>query len=890
MSLIACSRSIRTHLKLDRKHRSYFFAWAALLCLECVAGWPFVVSSARAQGVNTIQTVAGGAVVSGAATANDIPGPSAVIEDASGNIYIAAPSSYNVFEVTPSGTISVFAGTGIRGSSGDNGPATQATLSAPAGLAIDSAGNIYIADLNRVREVTTKGIINTVAGTGKACPVSDYNSQPCGDGGPATSAQLNLPQALVVDKSGNIYLADTGDSRIRVVNAQAGTITVAGVMIPQGAIQTVAGKDHVCGQPTMGCGNDGPALAAGLDMPVGIALDASQSIFIADTRDQKVRCVLAVIGGCGDTKDKYPVGYIVNIAGTGNFCTDSTDSCGDGGPANSAELHDPSGIAFDSAGNLYIADQLDHRIREITPQGIIGTVVGSGMQGFYGDGGSAANAYLDFPYAVLVDSAGTIWVGDTGNQRVRKVVSNTIGTFAGGASGGDGGVAPSATLANPQSVTWDNNGNFYIADTANNRIREVKAGSNTIATIAGTGNAGWSGDGGPAASATLNAPFGVAVDASGNVYVSDTLNYVVREISPSGVISTIAGNYNSQCNPPTDPCGDGGSATGPAAAFTNPTALSVDNLGNLYIADAYGSRVRQVYLSGPNQGNIATAAGTGKPGHYGDGGPAPNAEVYEPTGVANDVAGNIYISDDGNNKVRCVLAVGGGCGGSGFPVDDIMTFAFTETAGFSGDGGPANKAQTTVPAQVAVDPVGNVYVGGGGNLLVRRIDAATLTVATVAGSPLHPGLAGFGGDGGPATKATLENNGLSVNAAKSLLIADNGNNRIRQTNMVPVLTANATSLTFQTTQVGSTSPPKSVKLTNIGADDQVFGTFEITGQDPLDFQVQPTGCDLLQLKLLAPDLNCEVTVVFTPQQTGMRTAFLKLSNLTERLPLSGTGD
>jgi hypothetical protein len=880
MYLIACSRSIRTHLKVDRRRSSYFFLWAALLCLECIVGWPFVVSSAHAQGVNTIQTVAGGAVVSGAATANDIPGPSAVIEDASGNIYIAAPYSYNVFEVTPSGTISVFAGTGIKGFSGDGKPATQATLSAPAGLAIDSAGNIYIADLHRVRKVTN-GIINTVAGTGKACPVSDYTSQPCGDGGPATSAQLNSPQGLVVDKSGNIYIADTGDSRIRVVNTQAATVTVVGVMIPSGDIQTVAGTDHVCGQPTMGCGNDGPALAAQLDLPVGITLDASQDIFIGDTRDQKVRCVLAVIGGCSDMSHKYQVGDIVNIAGTGKVCT---NSCGDDGPAKNAELHDPSGIAFDSAGNLYIADRLDHRIREINNKAIIGTAVGSGIQGFCGDKGPPTSACLDFPYAVLVDSAGTIWVGDTGNQRVREVVSNTISTFAGGVSEGDGGLATSATLANPQSVTWDNNGNFYIADTANNRIRKVSGG--TISTIAGTGSAGWSGDTRQATSATLNAPFGVAIDNSGNIFVSDSLNYVIREISPSGVISTIAGNYNVQCDPPTDLCGDGGSATGPTAAFTSPTALSVDNLGNLYIADSFGNRVRQVYLSGPNQGNITTAAGTGVPGNLGDGGPATMARVNQPTGVANDGAGNVYISDTQNNKVRCILAVLLGCGGSGLPVDDILTFAFTGKRGFFGDGGAAINAKTVTPSQVAVDPVGNVYVGGGGNSLVRRIDAATLTVDTVAGNPQHPGSAGFGGDGGPATKATLDNSGLSVNAAKSLLIADNGNNRIRQTNMVPVLTASTTSLNFPNTKVGSTSAPMSVKLTNVGADDQALGTFSITGPDPGDFAIHTNSCTAM----LAPDLSCTISVVFTPQMTGARSAFLKVSNLSERLPLSGVGD
>ena len=870
MYVNASSRSISASLRsATRQNRAALFV--ALLCLVCIASGPLVVSAQAQTGVNLMSTVAGGTVVSGQATANDIPGPSAIVQDSSGNFYVASAYSYNVFKITSSGIISVFAGTGIQGFSGDNGPATSATLSAPDALAIDSAGNIYIGDLNRVREVNTAGIITTIAGNGVICSPS-WGA--CGDGGLATAAQFDSPQGMLIDGSGNVYIADTQDNRVRLIAKSTGIVT------------TVAGTGHFCDGPTEGCGDHGPATTAKLDYPTGMVLDSFGDLIFTDTRDQRVRCIIGSTGGCNNATGA--AGVIVTIIGTGQFCTPTTNPCGDGGPASNAHLYNPEGLFQDSAGNLYFADQLDSRVRKVTISNWkISTVAGTGVQGFSGDGGPAKSAELDLPYDVLVDTAGNIWIADAGNQRIRQVGTNgNISTFAGGASGGDNGPATSATLANPLSVAWDSQGNYYIADSANNRIRKVSAGSNIITTIAGTGSAGFAGDGGPATSAMLYAPFGVAVDSAGNIYFSDTLNYVIREISTSGVISTIAGNAGVQCDPPTDQCGDGGSATGPDAAFSNPTAVSVDNLGNLYIADSFGNRIRQVYLSGPNAGEIVTATGSGQFGHSGDGGPAPLALVNRPTGVANDAAGNVYISDTQNNEVRCILAVSLGCGGSALPVDDILTYAFTGTPGFSGDGGLATKAKTVTPAQVAVDPAGNVYVGGGGNSLVRRIDAATLTIDTVAGNPLRPGLPGFGGDGGPATRATLNNDGLSVNAAKSLLIADNGNNRIRQTTMVPNLTANATSLSFPTTKVGGTSAPKSVKLTNIGADDQPFGTFEITGPDPGDFLIHTNNCS----SLLAPDLSCAISVVFTPQMTGPRSAFLKVSNLPQRLPLSGTGD
>lgn len=879
MYFVASSRSIfawlrakhanpvtHKHLEVSQKGSS-FFVWAALLCLGCIA--TFVVPNAQAQ--NLINTVAGGAVVSGTATAADIPGPQAVIEDASGNFYIAAPYSYNVFKLTPSGAISVFAGIGVQGFSGDNGPASAAALSLPAGLAIDSAGNIYIADLNTIREVAVNGIITTIAGTGTVCAPSWGQ---CGDTGLATSAQLTAPQGMVVDASGNVYIADTQDNRVRLITKSTGVIT------------TIAGTGHFCDGPTEQCGDKGPATAALLDYPTGIVLDSFGDVVFTDTRDQRIRCIVGSTGGCNNAA--YPAGDIVTVVGTGQFCEDpgATNGCGNKGPASNAHLYNPEGLVQDSSGNLYFADQLDSEVREVTISNwIINAAAGTGVPGFSGDGGTATKAQLDLPYGVWIDHSGNLWTADAGNQRVREISGGNINTVAGGGSGGDGGAATLATLANPQSVNWDSQGNYYIADSANNRIRKVSAGSNTITTIAGTGSAGWSGDNGPPTSATLNNPFGVAIDASGNIYVSDTRNYVIREIS-NGVISTIAGTYGVQCDPPTGQCGDGGPAT--SASLSNPNAVSVDNLGNLYIADSFGNRIRQVNLS---TGIITTAAGTGVFGHSGDGGPATQAEVNRPTGVANDVSGNIYIADTQDNKVRCVLAVLLGCGGSALPVDDIMTFAFTGTAGFSGDGGPAIKAKTITPSQVAVDPVGNVYVGGGGTSVVRRIDAATLTIDTVAGNPEKPGDAGFAGDGGAATKAALDNSGLSVNSAKSLLIADNGNNRIRQTNMVPVLTANKTALNFPNTKVGTSSAPMSVKLTNIGADDQPFGTFEIVGQDSGDFTIQSSStCPSLPESMLAPDLSCVLSVVFTPQATGLRTAFLKVSNLTERLPLSGTGD
>jgi trimeric autotransporter adhesin len=713
------------------------------LALLIVVGFaPGFVMPSRAQNINT---VAGGGIPSGAAIAADISGPTSVIRDASGNLYIAAPDSYYIFKVDTTGALSILAGTGIQGYLGDGGPATSATLSGPTSLVFDPAGNLYFIDLNKVRKIDTTGNISTIAGSGQICA---SHVQSCGDGGPAIQAQLALPQQVALDSTGNLYIADTSDMRIRIVDAS-------------GNINNFAGTGNICNGPLFTCGDGGPATSANLDLPAGVAVDASNNVYIADTRDQRIRIVTG--------------GIINKFAGTGKHCPKSTNNCGDGGLALAAYLFNPWGLALDASGNLFIADQLDNRVRKVTvATGQINTVIGSGAQGFSGDGGGPRLAALDQPKGVFIDNFGYL-VADSGNNRIRQAKQGVLNTVAGGGTGGDGAAATAGTLAAPNTVAWDTAGNYYIADTANNRIRKVD-GSGNITTVAGTGSLGWTGDGGLAVNATLNAPTGLVIDASNNIYIGDNGNLVVRKVDASGNITTVAGSGNP-CILPGNACGDGGPAT--QANLSSVTSVAVDGNGNLYIADYYDQRIRMVNTSG----TLTTVAGTGGRGHTGDGGPAVNALLNRPYGIAVDAVGNIYIADSQNNRIRCVLAVSKGCNGSTLKVGSIMTYAFNGAKAFGGDGGLAKVASQQDPLEVALDPAGNLFVTGGADEVVRRIDAATKIVSTVAGNAAHPQRGGFNGDGGLATQATLDNIGLAVNASDSLLIADTGNNRIRQVNL-----------------------------------------------------------------------------------------------------------
>jgi len=694
--------------------------------------WVLLLSAAPACGQGIITTVAGTTWVfrgdDGPATSAPLGTLRGVAVDAAGNVYASDPDNYLVVKISPSGILTVVAGNGMLGFSGDGGPATSAGLS-PQGVAVDAAGNLHIADFgnNRIRKVSPSGTISTVAGSG----TKGFS----GDGGAATGASLNGPAGVVVDAAGNLYIADSNNNRIRKVS-------------PSGTISTVAGNG------TRGfSGDGGPATSAGLS-PQGVAVDAAGNLYIADTFNSRIRKV-------------SPDGMMTTVAGVGPEYPANGGFSGDGGPATSASLYLPGSVVVDAAGNLYIADSYNHRIRKVSPDGIITTVAGDGFTDDYsrgrfsGDGGPATSASLNFPVGVAVDAARNLYIADFGNHRIRKVSpSGTISTVAGNGVykfGGDGGPAVSASLNWPVKVAVDAAGNLYIADIYNNRIRRVSP-SGTISTVAGGGTWAFSGDGGPATSASLALPVDVAADAAGNLYIADMNNNRVRKVSPGGIITTVAGNAAQRYS------GDGGPAT--SASLFLPHGVAVDSSGNLYIADQYNNRIRKVSAGGI----ITTVAGNGAKAFSGDGGPAANASLAAPVGVAVDGSGNLYIADWGNNRLRKVSAAG-----------TITTVAGNGIAGFSGDGGPATSASLSWPEGVGVDAAGNLYIADSNNERIRKVSPSG-TIGTVAGN----GTRGGSGDGGPADRASLSGpGGMAVDAFGNLHIADAGNDRIRKVLAAP---------------------------------------------------------------------------------------------------------
>ncbi|MGO9096393.1 MAG: hypothetical protein ACLQGV_14380 [Bryobacteraceae bacterium] len=329
----------------------------------------------------------------------------------------------------------------------------------------------------------------------------------------------------------------------------------------------------------------------------------------------------------------------------------------------------------------------------------ISTVAGSGSYGFSGDNGAATSGSIDTAYAVVADAQGNIFIADTRNQRVRKISNGTITTVAGnGQEGfsGDGGPGPSAQLSFPRGLALDGQGNLYISDSGNCRIRKLSA-NGTISTIAGTGIPGFAGDDGLATGAQLSYPHGLAMDSSGNLYVADSWNYVIRKITPAGTIQTVAGN--GSCGP----FGDGGPAS--AASLGVIDGLALDTQGNLYLSDPYQHTIREVNAGG----TISTVAGGGF-GPASDGGPASAATLAYPKGLAVDDQNNLLVADSLNHRVRKVV-----------PGSFIDTLAGSGAPGYSGDGGEATAAQLNSPYSVGMDPRGSLYISDLWNYRVRAV-------------------------------------------------------------------------------------------------------------------------------------------------------------------------
>ena len=339
-------------------------------------------------------------------------------------------------------------------------------------------------------------------------------------------------------------------------------------------------------------------------------------------------------------------GIITTLAGNGG-----QGYAGDDGPALSANLNQPFSAVL-SGGNLYIADQVNNAVRVVNSSGTISTFAGIEVAGFYGDNGKANLAQLSQPTGLAVDSSGNIYISDTGNGLIRKVTVSTgiITTFAGTPGtiqyGGDGGGATGAFLNKPSGLAFDSAGNLYIADSGNNVIRKVAASTGIITTYAGNFAKGGSylGDGGPATSAGLSVPVGVAVDASGNLYIADSNNNVVRKVSTNLIMSTVAGNGTAGFS------GDNGTVLNPRLAqLSHPKGVTVDATGNVYIADTLNSRIR---LVGPNGATINTIIGTGQAAYFGDGQQGLQAAVNFPAGLSLDSSGNLIIADTNNSVIR----------------------------------------------------------------------------------------------------------------------------------------------------------------------------------------------------------------------------------------------
>lgn len=664
--------------------------------------------------------------------------------DAAGNVYVSDDYYHQVFQIAASGTITVAAGNGQQGLGGDGGRATAAQLDTPLGLAVDAAGNLYIADSGnaRIRKVAADGTISTVAGNGE--------TGRGGDGGSAIAAALGDPADVAVDTAGNLYICQNGSRVIRQVRAD-GTIT------------TIAGTGA-----SGFSGDGGLATAATFSSPQGITVDRAGNVYVADNLNHRIRRIT-------------PQGIISTVAGDG-----VVRFAGDGLAATAASISGPADVAIDANNNLYISDLLNGRLRMVNASGVISTAAGGGTSL---QNGNATAASLPAITGIAVDSMGRVIVAVNFSRQVRRLAQQTVTTIAGAlplSGAGDNVPATAAGLISPYGVAIDAAGNLLISDQLDHRIRKVSP-AGTITTAAGTGVFGRTGDGGPAASALIGSPRGISVDQAGNILVTSGATSGVRRIAADGTVTTVAGTGSAGYS------GDG-TATGTQAALNTPRGVVADVAGNVLIADTFNNRIRRVDAT---TRIITSIAGTGVAGFSGDDGPAISAQVRFPRQLILDRAGNLLFADTSNNRVRRIS-----------PAGMITTVAGNGGGGFSGDGGPATAAQIGANS-IVLDAAGNLYIAG--PTRIRKVDAATGIITTIGGT----GTAAFGGDGGLGTSAAFDNAlGIAVDGAGSVYFTDERNARVRKltpAQIVPEGVANAGTL-----RAGAVAPGEIISIFGFG--------------------------------------------------------------------------
>jgi sugar lactone lactonase YvrE len=579
---------------------------------------------------------------------------------------------------------------------------------------------------------------------GMAQVISRYLGGGLGDGLPALSAKFTDTGGMAFDRENNLYIIDEIQQKIRKIDARTNVVS------------TVAGN----GSRTFS-GDGGLATNAGFSgLRFGIAADSARNLYVTD--GPRIRRISAATG------------LVTTVAGgpTDGFS-------GDGGPASQARIYSGGGgIAISPSGDIYFADAINRRVRKIAAaSGVITTVAGNGLDGSAGDGGPAATASIgSYPYGIALDSRGNVYVRD-GVARVRKidVSNNIISTVAGNGSNGysgDGGPATQASIGEGLQIAIDAFDNLFISDYRNVRLRKVNLSSGVISTAAGIGPCASTVSDGVQVSAACIGVTNVAVDSTGNIFVSTPSstppNRIYKIGISDGVVRRFAGGGSClESGKPLEVC------------LLRNTAIAIDSRGDLLVSDSGNYRV---YRVDQRNESVSLVAGNGNAGYSGDNGPAISAAFTAPSGVASDAQGNVYIADGQTHRIRVVMRDSGTI--SPFAGSAGSTFS---DGGFSGDGGLAANARLSTPGALAVDKSGNVIVVDSVNRRIRRISAATRRIETIAGSGATDGcqLAGISGDGGPATAATLGclgASGLALDSSGNVMFFDT--DRVRRINAV----------------------------------------------------------------------------------------------------------
>jgi sugar lactone lactonase YvrE len=498
--------------------------------------------------------------------------PTGVAVDSSGNVYVADSGNNLIRKITPAGVVNTFAGSGTQGST--DGTGVAASFNNPFGVAVDSSGNVYVADEynNLVRKITSGGVVTTFA------------------------SGFFYPTGVAVDASGNIYVADSVNQIVWEFNSSGSVITSSssgfssspiGVAVDSsGNVYVTEGQANIIQKGTLGssfttfAGSGSPGLANGtgtaasFNSPAGIAVDSSGNVYVADGTNNEIRKITSS-------------GVVTTLAGAGPLVTGATNGTG-----TAASFSNPWGMTVDSSGNVYVADSYNSLIRKITSTGVVTTLAGGAWTFTDGTGTAAGFA---IPTAVAVDSSGNVYAADTFSNSIRKITSGGVVTtlagggsgtwFYGNAPGSINGTGSAASFNSPEGLAIDSSGNIYVADEGNNMIRKITSGG-VVTTFAGSGSQGSANGTGTAAS--FYSPFAIAVDGSDNIYVADTYNNLIRKITPGGVVTTLAGS-GSQGS------ADG---TGAAASFNRPFGITADSAGYVYVADTHNNLIRKITPSG----------------------------------------------------------------------------------------------------------------------------------------------------------------------------------------------------------------------------------------------------------------------------------------------------